>query len=408
MRILVQKFGGTSVASTEGRRAVVGKVKEAVASGFLPVVVVSAMGRAGDPYATDTLLKLAGMEGGRPEPRELDLILSCGETIAVVVVVQALKSAGLDAVAFTGGQAGIMTDNLFGNARILEIRPEALVNTLSDGKVAVVAGFQGVAPGGDVTTLGRGGSDTTAAALGAALKAELVEIFTDVDGVMTADPRLVPHAKPMTTMTYAEICEMAHLGAKVVHPRAVEIAMEGRVPLRIRSTFSAAEGTLITDGRSLAGVEIRSDRVVTGLAHVGQVALVKITTEQDVNETGKAVEIFNTMANAGISVDMIHVSPLAVNFIVNEDRVPNAIALLKGLGLNVEAEPALAKVSVVGAGMRGVPGVMARVVSGLNRVGVAILQSADSHTNISCLVRMAEMVRALEALHDEFGLGGEQ
>lgn len=407
MRVIVQKFGGTSVATAEGRRAVIGKVREALANGFSPVVVVSAMGRAGEPYATDTLIQLAGSEGVRPGARELDLLMSCGEIISVVVMVQALRASNLDAVAFTGGQAGILTDRSYGNARILEVRPDALAGALAENKIAVVAGFQGITSDGEVTTLGRGGSDTTAAALGVALKAEVVEIFTDVDGVMTADPRLVTKAKPLTVMTYAEICEMAHLGAKVVHPRAVEIAMEGRVPLRIRSTFSDAAGTLVTDGRSLPGVEIKNDKVVTGLAHLGHMALIEIAAEQDVNATGKAIEIFDTMAGAGISVDMIHVSPLAVNFIISEDRVPKAVELLRGLGLSVEAATSLAKVSVVGAGMRGVPGVMARVVKGLNRAGIAIIQSADSHTNISCLVRMAEMVQALEALHDEFGLAGE-
>ncbi|MGE5599225.1 MAG: aspartate kinase [Bacteroidota bacterium] len=406
MRLIVQKFGGTSVATPEGRRAVVGKIREAVAAGFTPAVVVSAMGRAGDPYATDTLIGLAAAEGGQPAARELDLLMSCGELISVVVVTQALRVAGLEAVGFTGGQAGIRTDQAYGNARIVEVRPEALLRTLAEGKVAVVAGFQGVTGDNEVTTLGRGGSDTTAAALGVALHAEVVEIYTDVDGVMTADPRFVAKARPLAVMTYGEICEMAHLGAKVVHPRAVEIAREGRVPLRIRSTFSSSEGTLITDGRAAPGVEIRSDRVVTGLAHVGRVALVKALADEDVNNSGKVLDIFQAMAGAGISVDMIHVTPLEVNFIVPEDKADRAAELLAGLGLRVETVKGLAKVSVVGAGMRGVPGVMARVVNGLNRAGIAILQSADSHTNISCLVREEEMTRSLEALHEEFSLGG--
>jgi len=404
VRIIVQKFGGTSVASTEGRRAVAGKVQEALAQGCTPVVVVSAMGRAGDPYATDTLIGLAADEACRPASRELDLMMSCGEIISVVVVVQNLRIVGIDAIGLTGGQAGILTDHSFGSARILKVRPEALLKALAGGKVAVVAGFQGVTADGEVTTLGRGGSDTTAVALGVALQAEVVEIYTDVEGVLTADPRLVSKARPIATLTYNEICEMAHLGAKVVHPRAVEIAMEGRIPLRIRSTFSSLPGTLVTDGRPLAGVEIRSDKVVTGLAHISQVALVKIGAAENVNATGKVVEIFASMADAGISVDMIHVTPRTVSFIVQEDRAAEAAGTLSALGLEVEIQAAVAKVSVVGAGMRGVPGVMARVVRGLNKAGIGILQSTDSHTNISCLVPAAEMCRAMEALHDEFDL----
>ncbi|MGQ9778544.1 MAG: aspartate kinase [Bacillota bacterium] len=405
MAIVVQKFGGTSVATPEARQAVIGKIREAMAQGYTPVVVVSAMGRAGQPYATDTLIGLVKNGETPPFPRELDLLMACGEIISVAVMVQALRGAGIEAVGLTGGQAGIITDANYGEARILEVRPETLLRALREGKVPVVAGFQGVTAEGEITTLGRGGSDTTAAALAVALGAELLEIFTDVDGVMTADPRLVPEAKPLAVMTYAEICEMAHLGAKVVHPRAVEIAMGARVPIRIRSTFSSSPGTLITDGRPEVGVEIKADKVVTGIAHRAGVGLVKVTTEEDVNATGRVVDIFAVLAEAGISVDMIHVSPLAVSFIVEEEKLVRATELLGSLGVTVQTSAGLAKVSVVGAGMRGVPGVMARVARALNQAGIAILGSADSHTNISCLVKAEEMPRAAEALHREFGLG---
>jgi aspartate kinase len=229
---------------------------------------------------------------------------------------------------------------------------------------------------------------------------------------MTADPRLVPNARPLERMTYAEVCEMAHLGAKVVHPRAVEIAMEGRIPLRVRSTFSTGAGTLIGDGQTIGGVEIKSDKVVTGLAGTSRMALVRLVAAGDfnavggdLNATGKTVRIFESMARAGISVDMIHVNPAMVDFIVEEDKVDQAAMILKGLELAVETRLDVAKVSVVGAGMRGVPGVMARVARGLSNAGVAILETTDSHANISCLVRAGDMRRAMEALHEEFGLG---
>lgn len=405
MRIIVQKFGGTSVANLEGRENVVKKVKEAIADGYGVVVVVSAMGRAGEPYATDTLIGLARGILKTIKPRELDLLMSCGENISTVVMVQTLKSHGIEASAFTGGQAGIITDHHFNNARIIEIKPDNLWKCLEEGRVAVAAGFQGITCDGEVTTLGRGGSDTTASALGVALNAEVVEIFTDVDGVMTADPRLVPQAKPLPAMTYSEVCEMAHLGAKVVHPRAVEIAMEGRIPLRIRSTFSDNLGTLISDGTSIGNVEIRGDKVVTGLAHIPDMALVKVSSVEDLNKNGQVLEIFQVMANAGISVDMIQVSPFNVGFIIKEDLIERALEILNSVKLQVSVEKGFAKVAIVGSGMRGVPGVMARMVRGLQKAGISIYHSTDSHINIACLVKREEMSNALQALHDEFELG---
>lgn len=408
MHIIVQKFGGTSVATPEGRENVVKKVSEALKQGYQVAVVVSAMGRAGDPYATDTLIGLVKNIKARESPRELDLLMSCGENISTVVMVQNLKSHEIEAQAFTGGQAGILTDGQFNNARILEIKPDKILKCFDEGRVAVVAGFQGMTADGAVTTLGRGGSDTTAAALGVALKAEVVEIFTDVDGVMTADPRLVPEAKPLATMTYNEVCDMAHLGAKVVHPRAVEIAMEGRVPLRIRSTFSDNLGTLICDGSPISNVEIRSDKVVTGLAHIPGMALVKLKAKEDLNKTGQVLEIFQLMARAGISVDMIQVAPASVSFIIKEEQIGRAQEVLDQLKLDISMEKGFAKVAIVGSGMRGVPGVMARMVHGLQQAGISIYHSTDSHVSIACLVRQDEMVKALRALHEEFELGGKE
>ncbi|NLY75240.1 MAG: aspartate kinase [Firmicutes bacterium] len=405
MRVIVQKFGGTSTAKPEGREEIVKKVREAIGQGYGVVVVVSAMGRAGDPYATDTLIGLARGIVKHIKPRELDLLMSCGENISAVVMVQTLKAQGIEAQAFTGGQAGIVTDHNFNNARIREINPDNLKRCLEEGKVAVVAGFQGITSDGEVTTLGRGGSDTTAAALGVALKAEVVEIYTDVAGVMTADPRLVPQAKPLHEMTYIEVCEMAHLGAKVVHPRAVEIAMEGRVPLRIRSTFSDDLGTLISDGNGIGQVEIRGDKVVTGLAHLADMALVKIQSDEDLNKNGQVLKVFQLMANAGISVDMIQVSPNQIGFILEEGLADRAKEILSNENLRISAEKGFAKVAIVGSGMRGVPGVMARMVKGLQQAGISIYHSTDSHTNIACLVKREEMCDALQALHNEFELG---
>lgn len=404
MAIIIQKFGGTSVSTVEKRQQVAAKVKNALDQGWKVVVVVSAMGRSGDPYATDTLIGLASGAFKQVKPRELDLLMSCGEVIASVVMVQSLRAIGIQAVAFTGAQAGIITDHHFNNAHIQEIHPSNIVKALDEGKVAVVAGFQGVTSDGDITTLGRGGSDTTGVALGVALKADMVEIYTDVDGVMTADPRMVPQAQPLESMTYQELCEMAHLGAKVVHPRAVEIAMEGRIPLRIRSTFSDNPGTLVTDGAPIAKIEIRRDKTVTGLAYLSGMALVKITSQTDLNQSGLVLKIFETMADAGISVDMIQVAPLQIQFIIDEQFQEPTRQILTGSGFDVAIEPGFAKVAIVGSGMRGVPGVMARMVKGLRQADIAIFHSTDSYTNIACLVKQEVMSLALQALHKEFEL----
>ncbi|MBO8142345.1 MAG: aspartate kinase [Firmicutes bacterium] len=403
MKILVQKFGGTSVVTAGLRRQAVERILEARRAGFAVVVVVSAMGRAGDPYATDTLLGL--LDGGsEDDPRERDLLLACGEIIACVVLAHAIRGQGCPAVALTGREAGIVTDNQFGNARILRVEPEPLLGHLEAGRVAVVAGFQGATADGQVTTLGRGGSDTTAAALGAALRAESVDIYTDVEGVYTADPRLVPDAVRLERVSYREIVEMAHLGARVVHPRAVEIAMEGRVPLRIRSTASNGPGTLVCDGMGLGGI-VPSDRIVTGIAHVSGRVQFRLSSSSDFNREGLARRVFQELGRASVSVDMIHVSPHAVQFIVEQGRRLTAEEVLRGLEVRYEVEDGLAKVSVVGAGMHGVPGVMARVMEALHGARVPVFQTTDSHANISCLVRESDVEKVVRALHREFGLG---
>ncbi|HHT05368.1 MAG TPA: aspartate kinase [Hydrogenispora sp.] len=405
MRILVQKFGGTSLATADLREKAVARIKEALQRGYTPVVVVSAMGRYGAPYATDTLLAVAREVCTEINPREQDLLLSCGELISTVIMVQALKLHHVEARAFTGGTAGIITDSNFGDAHIIEVNPEKVLACLQQKQVAVVAGFQGKTQEGEVTTLGRGGSDTTAAALGVALAAEAVEIYTDVNGVMTTDPHLVPEAKLLKVMTYEELCEMAHLGAKVIHPRAVEIAMRGRVPLKIRSVHSDQEGTLISDrDPARPGLELKSDRMVTGLTHIPDLAQFDLACLENANSSGKTLEVFNRLAEARISVDMIQVTPEQITFTVQESLFDQTFSVLEQTGLPFKAAKGFAKVAIVGAGIRGVPGVMARVVEGLYKAQVPLFQTADSHTNIACLVKKEDMITALRALHEEFGL----
>ncbi|OOL11806.1 aspartate kinase [Bacillus cereus] len=323
MKIIVQKFGGTSVRDENGRKHALHHIKKSLDAGYKVVTVVSAMGRKGEPYATDTLLSLVNQEESHISNREQDLLLSCGELISAIVFSNMLNENGIKAAALNGAQAGFITNDDFTNAKIIEMNCDRIHEELADVDVIVVTGFQGQTKKGDTTTLGRGGSDTSASALGVALHAEYIDIFTDVEGVMTADPRIVKDARHLQTVTYNEICNMAYQGAKVVHPRAVEIAMHAKVPLRVRSTYSDSEGT-------------------------------------------------------------------------------------KQLGYEPIVTEHCAKVSIVGAGMAGIPGVTAKIVTALAEKGIQILQSADSHTTIWVLVKETDLVEAVNALHSAFELSKEK
>lgn len=394
MKIIVQKFGGTSVATADGRANAMERIINAKAEGYSPVVVVSAMGRKGEPYATDTLIDIVRSIDKDVESRELDLLISCGEIISSVVMAQSLKAQGHPAVALTGGQAGIKTDGNFGNAKITKIDPEPIVRQLEKGKIVIVAGFQGMCEDGSVTTLGRGGSDTTATALGGALEADLVEIYTDVDGIMTTDPRILPEAHILEGVTYKEICEMAHQGAKVIHPRAVEVAMASNVPVKIKNTFSDAEGTLISDDTP--------ERVITGIAHINDIAQIGVITKNGVDVQLAKVKVFDLMANSGISLDLINVTPEEIYFTVKEELADKAIELLHGEAFETKLSKGCAKISVVGSGMQGLPGVMAKLVKCLYDNGISIFQTSDSDITISFLIKQENLKKAVTLLHNNF------
>jgi aspartate kinase len=405
MKIIVQKFGGTSVKDEASRKHAQGHIEKALAEGYKVVVVVSAMGRKGDPYATDTLLSLIGGNLSKISKREQDLLLSCGEIISSVVFTNMLLESGIHAVALTGAQAGFKTNNDHTNAKIYEMKCDRLLRELETHDVVVVAGFQGAAKNGDVTTIGRGGSDTSAAALGAALNAEWIDIFTDVEGIMTADPRIVENARPLSVVTYTEVCNMAYQGAKVIHPRAVEIAMQAKVPIRIRSTYSDSLGTLVTSlNKNNRGIDIK-ERLVTGIAHVSNVTQIKVFAKKD--QYNLQAEVFKTMAKEKISVDFINISLNGVVYTVTDEMTDRAIQVLKELGHEPVVERHCAKVSVVGAGIAGVPGVTSKIVSALSDHGIRILQSADSHTTIWVLVKQDDLVKSVNALHDAFQLERE-
>ncbi|ECQ0702269.1 aspartate kinase [Listeria monocytogenes] len=400
MKIIVQKFGGTSVQNEKSRLMAFNHIKQVLKEGYKVVVVVSAIGRYGDPYATDTLLELIGAKNTKLTAREQDTLLSVGETISASVFTNMLKEAGIKAEAFSGGQAGIITSDDHLNAKITEVDTTRLKNALAELDVAVVAGFQGITANGDITTLGRGGSDTSAAALGVSLQADYIDIFTDVDGMMTADPRIVEHARSLPRVSYNEVSNMAYQGAKVIHPRAVEIAMTAKIPMRIRSTYLESTGTLVTSLADDSGHFDVKERMVTGVAHVTNLTQISVQTD-----TVKAQQLaFKILADAGISLDFINISTNSVIFTVPEEKSHVVKQLLEDEALETSVRQACAKVSIVGAGITGVPGVTAKIVGALSKKNIPILQSADSHTTIWVLVREEDLISAVNALHDVFCL----
>ena len=405
MRILVQKFGGTSVATAATRQHVLNKISRAMEEGFQPVVVVSAMGRKGEPYATDTLIGVAREASPLVARRELDMMMCCGEIISAAVMAATLQAAGLDAVLFTGGQAGIITDSQYGNARIVKVDASRIREALSAGKIPVVCGFQGITVDGDLTTLGRGGSDTTASALGAALPAEAIEIYTDVDGIMTADPRLVPHAHILDRISYAEVSQLAYQGAKVIHPRAVEFAMQKNIPLIVKSTFSDAPGTLITTSGNAAEVVDSqvSERVATGITYVRHITQLSVR-QGDGSQRVDSSRVFKILATSGINVDFINILPSQLLFTVQDDDRAAAQQHLTDAGYQLDIVMDCAKVSVVGGGMGDVPGVMASFVEALSNREISLLQTVDSQTSISGLISGEHMEEAVSVLHSQFGL----
>lgn len=405
MDILVQKYGGTSVATPESRCQVVEKITRAKRNGYALVVVVSAMGRKGEPYATDSLIDFVSEVNDEISNREMDLLLSCGEIISSVILVGLLQSAGFKAISLTGAQAGIVTDGVFGRARIVSVKPDLIMQYLEDDYIVVVAGFQGASSEGEVTTLGRGGSDTTATALGVALRAEAVEIYTDVNGLKTADPRIVNDTRTLERVTYNEICQLAYEGARVIHPRAVEIAMQANIPIRIMSTFSDEPGTLVTSVvQPYEETLIEGDRLITGITQIVGITQLRIGTSA-IGDPNFNRDLLIRLAEENISIDFINVSPEQTVFTVPDAIADKAQKVIQSFGAQAELRRNCSKVAVVGAAMTGVPGVMARIVKALTNEKVTILQSADSYTTIWCLVDNKDMGKAVAALHQEFGLG---
>lgn len=403
--LIVQKFGGSSVANADRIKRVADRIIETRNAGNDVVVVVSAMGDT-----TDELIGLARQITEEPPPREMDVLMSTGEQVSIALVAMALNAAGCPAVSFTGAQAGIYTDGVYTRARIQKVDAARVKQALREGKVAVVAGFQGIDSNQEINTLGRGGSDTTAVALAAALQADLCEIYTDVDGVFTADPRLVPDASQLPEISFDEMLELASLGAVVLHPRAVELAKLYRVPLVVRSSFNKKPGTLLREVE-----DVEKPAVVSGIAHDTNVA--KIGLFDVLDRPGIAATIFGALAAEHIDIDMIIQGAMRdgrndIAFTIKRDDLPRALNVVAAIKDKVGAkgythEEDLAKVSIVGAGMVSHPGVAARMFQALAGAGINIEMISTSEIKVSCIIKAERVADAVRVLHEAFNPGAK-
>ena len=411
MALVVQKYGGSSVATAERIRRVAERIVETKKQGNDVVVVVSAMGDT-----TDELLDLAQQVNPAPPAREMDMLLTSGERISNALVAMAIASLGAQAQSFTGSQAGVITTSSHGKAKIIDVTPGRVRNALDEGKIVLVAGFQGVSQDSkDITTLGRGGSDTTAVALAAALRADVCEIYTDVDGIYTADPRIVPDARRLETVSFEEMLEMAACGAKVLMLRCVEYARRYNVPVHVRSSYSTKPGTIVTGSMEDIPVE---EAILTGVAHDRSEAKITVTGLDD--KPGSAAKVFRAVADAEINIDMVlqNISKVEtgktdITFTLPRELGPLGVEKLTSLKDEIGFTELLyddhiGKVSLVGAGMKSHPGVTATFCEALADVGINIELISTSEIRISVLCRDTELDDAVRALHEAFDLGGDE
>ncbi|MBD9700474.1 aspartate kinase [Flavimobilis sp. GY10621] len=416
MALIVQKYGGSSVSDAESIKRVAKRIAESKRAGNDVVVVVSAMGDT-----TDELIDLAQQVTPAPPQREMDILLTAGERISMSLLAMAINNLGVKAKSFTGQQAGVITDAVHGKAHIVDVVPSRVRETIEKGSVAIVAGFQGVTRDtNDVTTLGRGGSDTTAVALAAGLGADVCEIYSDVDGVFTADPRIVPAARKVDRLTYEEMLEMAASGAKILHLRCVEYGRRYDVPIHVRSSFSGKEGTLVTNRPLTAenGEELpMEDPIITGVAHDRSEAKITVVGVPDV--PGTAARIFEVVATAGANIDMIVQNISAaqtgltdISFSLPEGDVPATLAALRVAQDEIKFESLqfddqIGKLSLVGAGMKSSPGVSAKLFGALRDAGINIEMISTSEIRISVVTREDSLDDAVRAVHSAFDLDGD-
>jgi len=402
-KLIVQKYGGSSVANPERITRVAQRVVDAKRAGADVVVVVSALGDT-----TDELVQLAAQVSRNPAERELDMLMATGEQVSVALLAMAIHELGEDAVSFTGAQVGILTDGTHTRAKLVDINTQRIVRELARSRIVIVAGFQGVNLNQDITTLGRGGSDLTAVALAKALQADVCEIFTDVEGIYTADPRIVPQARKLPAISYDEMLEMASLGAQVMQARSIFVAKRFDIPIHVRSSFSQREGTMIQ--RSVQAME---DIVVSGVTLQKDEA--KVTIRDVPDKPGMAAEIFRELAAKGINVDMIvqNVSregSTDLSFTVVKGDLPATLRVTRSVSHRIGAgevttDEGVAKLSIVGIGMRSHSGVAAKMFEAMARERINIEMISTSEIKISCVIRKAHAERAVRAVHRAFGLG---
>jgi aspartate kinase len=410
--LIVQKFGGSSVADAEGIKRVAARIAATKRAGQQVVVVVSAMGDT-----TDNLIDLANEVTPIPSGRELDMLLTAGERISMALLAMAIGNLGLEARSFTGSQAGIITDSTHGKARVIDVTPSRIREAIDEGAIAIVAGFQGISQDTkDVTTLGRGGSDTTAVALAAALEADVCEIYTDVDGVFSADPRVVLRARKLKSVTYEEMLELAASGAKVLHLRCVEYARKHELPIHVRSSFSNLEGTWVVKDRP-EGASMEQ-AIISGIAHDKSEAKVTIVGVPD--RTGVAARIFQSIADADINIDMIVQNVSAaetgltdISFTLPKSEGSDAIAILKKIQgeigfQSLQYDDQIGKLSLIGAGMRSHPGVTATFFAAMADAGVNIEMISTSEIRISIICRATDLEAGVKAAHSAFDLDADQ
>ena len=414
MGIVVQKYGGSSVADAESIKRVARRIVETKKAGNKVVVVVSAMGDT-----TDDLIDLANEVSPLPPARELDMLLTAGERISMAVLAMAIQNLGHEARSFTGSQAGVITDAEHGRAKIIDVTPGRIEAAIDEGAIAIVAGFQGVSQTTkDITTLGRGGSDTTAVALAVALKADVCEIYSDVDGIFTADPRIEPRARKVPRISYEETLEMAAQGAKILHLRCVEYARRYDMPIHVRSSFSDKEGTWVVKAEDVAQENTMEAAIITGVAHDRSQA--KITVVGVPDKPGEAAAIFRAIADAQINIDMIvqNVSAAAtsltdVSFTLPRGEGQTAMTALARLQDTIgfeslQYDDSVGKVSIIGAGMSSAPGISARFFEALSEAGVNIEMISTSEIRVSVVVAETQVQDAVRAAHDAFDLGSDE
>ncbi|MEY3430950.1 MAG: hypothetical protein RLY29_801 [Actinomycetota bacterium] len=412
MGLIVQKYGGSSVADAEAMKRVANRIVATKKAGHSVVVVVSAMGDT-----TDELIDLANQVTPLPTGRELDMLLTAGERISMALLAMAIKNLGQEALSFTGSQAGVITDSTHGKARIIDVTPGRIQEALKQDAIAIVAGFQGISQDTkDVTTLGRGGSDTTAVALAAALDADVCEIYTDVDGVFSADPRIVPAARKLKSVTYEEMLELAASGAKVLHLRCVEYARRFDLPIHVRSSFSNLEGTWVVSDRPEGGD--MEQAIISGIAHDKTEAKITIVGVPD--RSGVAARIFQAIADSDINIDMIvqNVSAAAtgltdISFTLPRSDGSKATGIVQKLQgeigfQSIQYDDQIGKLSLIGAGMRSHPGVTATFFAAMADAGVNIEMISTSEIRISIVCRQADLDRAVQAAHTAFELDADQ